>query len=255
MNATEAITRIKNLLGLEFRAESFATTKLVDGITEVTNNKDDDFAIGDTLYVVGESTLQPAPEGSHETREGLVVTLDSESIIIKIEAKAEMEDVSEAVEDILDEKEDMMSSAVLADGTKIETDEDGDFAVGQQLYFITSEGERVKALPGEHTTTSGITIVTDGDGIITGVKYPDESGEGSLEDMKRDMEKMKESMSALVSLITELNGKFKTDLSTLRKDFEGFKSQPDREPVLKKFNSTKDNLDYKLELIKSLNQK
>jgi hypothetical protein len=34
---------------------------------------------------------------------------------------------------------------------------------------------------GEHTTDSGIVITVDGDGIISGVKHPDEEGEGSLE--------------------------------------------------------------------------
>jgi hypothetical protein len=38
------------------------------------------------LYVVGESTLTPAPAGSHITRENLKVTVDAESVIIAIES-------------------------------------------------------------------------------------------------------------------------------------------------------------------------
>jgi hypothetical protein len=252
MNATEAIVRIKSLLGLEFRAEKFATTKLMDGSTEVTNNKEDDLAIGDTLYVVGESTLSPAPEGEHITREGVKVYVDSESIITGLEMEGEMEDeVKEDETKIEDEKVDMMSSATLPDGTKVETDEDGKFAVGQQLYFITSEGEKVTAPEGEHTTESGVVIVTDDKGIITGVKYPDETAEGSLGSINKDMQKMSAAMSELTTLVGELNGKFKTEIATLRKEVSEFKKQPDREPVLKKFSTTKtDLLDWKIELIK-----
>jgi len=64
MKAHEAINKIKEMLNLSFKKESFATTALDDG-TEVTNNLDSDFMIGQILYVVGESTLTPAPAGSH----------------------------------------------------------------------------------------------------------------------------------------------------------------------------------------------
>lgn len=74
------------------------------------------------------------------------------------------------------------AEATLADGTKITNMVDGDFAVGQELHVITEEGEHVIAPSGEHTTESGIVITVDEAGQITGVKYPDEAGEGSLED-------------------------------------------------------------------------
>jgi hypothetical protein len=248
MNATEAITKIRTLLGLEFRAEKFTSTKLIDGKTEVTNNKEEELQIGDTLYVVGETTLTPAPEGEHITREGLVVEVDSESIIISME----MEDVEESETEESDESVDMMSSATLPDGTKIETDEDEPFAVGQQLYFITESGERVSAPEGEHTTESGITIVTDEDGIITGVKYPDESGDGSLESMKRNMEKMSRALHQMTSVMESMNGKFKAELTNLKKEVAEFKKSPDRQPVVKKNLATKsDLLDWKIELIRN----
>lgn len=257
MNATEAIQRITDLLGLKFKSETFATTKLVDGITEITNNKDSDLAVGDTLFVVGESTLTPAPAGEHITREGLKLEVDMESTITSIEMESdEGMEVKEDETEIENEKEDMMSSGTLADGTKIETDESGDFAVGQQLYFITSEGDKVKAPEGEHTTESGITIVTDAEGIITGVKYPNEAGEGSLEDYKKEMDKMKEAMSSMLTLMSEMNGKFKTEIGALKNEVENFKKAPDREPVLKKFASnTNEILEWKLELLKSSTRK
>jgi hypothetical protein len=160
---------------------------------------------------------------------------------------------TEVETEIEDEKTDMMSSAVLTDGTKIETDESGDFKVGQKLYVITKEGEKVSAPEGEHTTESGITIVVDGEGIITGVKYPEKEGEGSL---KQDMTDMKYAMTELLSMITEMNGKFKTELNSLKTEFNEFKKQPDRAPVVKTISNSKENLmDLKLELIKQSTNK
>lgn len=249
MNAKEAINRISELLNLKFKEEKFFVTKLMDGETEVTNNKEAELQIGDELYIVKESTLSPAPMGEHITREGVKVTVDEAAVIVKLETK-ESEEVEDRVEEgivgIEDEREDMMSSDTLADGTKIETDEAGKFAVGQQLYFMTESGEKVKAPAGEHTTQSGITIVTDGEGVITGVKYPDESGEGSLEDYK----KMKEAMSEMVSLLGEFS-KFAKDFESFKKDFEEFKKQPDRTPVVKNFSTNESILDWKLELLKN----
>ena len=85
MNAKQAIDKIAELLKFTFKSEKFYSTKLQDG-TEVTNNLDEDFKIGQVLYVVGESTLTPAPVGTHITRENLKVTVDSESVIIAIES-------------------------------------------------------------------------------------------------------------------------------------------------------------------------
>jgi len=248
MNAQEAVTRIRELLGLKLNAK-FAKTKLADGQTEVTNNKDTELALGDALYVVAEDgTLSPAPMGEHVTREGIKVYVDAESNIYSLENVV----VEEAVEAIQDEKEDMMSAATLADGTKVETDSPGEFAVGEKLYVVTEAGDRTLAPEGEHTTQSGITLVVDGEGTITGVKYPDQSGEGSLEEMKKEMKKMREAMSSVLTLVNDLNGKFKNEISGLRNEVQDFKKAPDREPVLKKHAATKsDLLDWKLELLKN----
>lgn len=249
MNAKEALERISTLLNLNFKAEKFYTTKLKDGMTEITNNKTEDFMIGDEVFMVGESTLAPVLEGEYITREGMIIKTDTMGKIISMAAETEDEGskVAEIEIEIEDEKEDMMSSATLTDGTKIETDETGDFKVGQKLYVITQEGEKVSAPEGEHTTESGITLVVDGEGFITGVKYPEKDGEGSLSEMK----KMKEAMSEMIGLLKDLND-FKADFNKLKDDFDTFKKSPDREPVLKKFSSTAaERLDWKLELIKS----
>jgi len=250
MTATDAIQKIVDLLGLKVKSEKFYSTKLEDGQTEITNNREGEtFEIGDEIFVVKDSILQPAPSGEHKTREGLVISVGEDSVVYKIESK-EMVDgkVVETETEIEDEtKTDMMSSATLTDGTKVETDESGDFKPGQKLYVITQEGERVSAPEGEHTTESGIVLTVDRDGFLTGVKYPDEPGEGSLEEMK----KMKEMMMEVVSMMKKMEG-FTNDFESFKKDFEEFKKQPDREPVLQtKFSKSNDLLDWKYELIKS----
>lgn len=105
MNASEAISKIKEMLGLEFSAEKvetteekFATTELQDG-TRVTNDKEGDFELGDKLYVVAEDgTLTPAPAGEHTLKDGYVVVLDEESTLIEIRVP-ESEDVADVVEE------------------------------------------------------------------------------------------------------------------------------------------------------------
>lgn len=77
--------------------------------------------------------------------------------------------------------------AELIDDTKITNMLDADFEVGQELHVITAEGEHVLAPSGEHVTKSGIILTVDGEGIITGVKHPEEEGEGSLEATEEEM--------------------------------------------------------------------
>jgi len=255
MNASEAIKKIADLLNMNIKAEKFMTTVLVDDVTEITNNKSDEegFQVGDELFIKNETTLSPAPEGTHVTREGLELYVGADSIIYKIETAeptAEEGVVDEAEVTVGDETStDMMSSATLTDGTKVETDTPGDFVVGDKLYVITQANERVQAKEGEHTTESGIVLVVDAEGFITGVKYPDEAGEGSLENLKKDMETMKEAMSQMLGLFTEMN-KYKEELSSIKSEFNEFRKQPDRSPVVK-HKSTPSVLDLKYELLKN----
>ena len=108
MNATDAINKIKEMLGLEFSSvekpttevveEAFATTELEDG-TRITNDKEGEFEIGDKVYVVAEdATLTPAPSGEHMLRDGYVIVLDEESTLIEIRVPQ-----SEDVADVVDE--------------------------------------------------------------------------------------------------------------------------------------------------------
>jgi hypothetical protein len=238
MNANEAINKIAELLGLKFKSESFMKTKLMDGDVTVTNNSDGPFTIGDGLFIVGEdSILKPAPAGTHKTREGLILTLGEDSIIMKIEdePKVEVESPIDEASVEIEVNTESMTKAELTDGTKIETDEEGDFKVGQKLFVITEEGDKVQAPTGEHTTKSGVVLTVDGEGFITGVKYPDEKGEGSLEDYKKEMKKMKEAMGQIMSMMQNFN----KDLESYKTDYEDFKNSPvfDKPIVRKTFGS------------------
>lgn len=252
MNAKEAIDKIAELLGMKFKGEKFSITKLVDNETSVTNNSETPFTIGEDLYIVGEEgILKPAPGGTHTTREGLVLTVDEAGKIIKIEEKQPEESqpdatVQEAETEIEVETE-VLSSATLTDGTKVETDEEGDFKVGQKLYVITEAGEKVGAPEGEHTTESGITLTVDSDSLITGVKYPDEPGEGSLESKKQEMKDLKEAMGRML----EMMQKFNTELDSIKTDYEEFKSLPIHKPLNPTLTFGKENiLDAKVKFLR-----
>lgn len=93
MNAQEAINKIKLMLGLE--AEAAATPKvnvenveladatLVDGtIVRV----DGEFEVGKSIFVVTEEGDVPAPDGAHETTDGVIVTTEG-GVIVSIEEK------------------------------------------------------------------------------------------------------------------------------------------------------------------------
>lgn len=70
------------------------------------------------------------------------------------------------------------ASATLEDGTKITNDKEGEFAVGDKV-FVVVDGVNKAAPEGDHITESGMTITLDAESIITGMKRPDEAGEGS----------------------------------------------------------------------------
>ena len=217
-------------------------------MTEVTNNHEGPFTIGDDLFIVEDSILKPAPAGSHQTRENLILTVAEDSKIVKIEEVEDEDDSSvDEAERQIEVDTETMSTATLADGSKIETDEEGEFQVGQQLYVITESGERVKyTQPGEHTTTSGIVLTVDSEGVITGVKYPDQSGEGSLEDYRKNMEDMKKAMSEMLSMMN----KFSKELDSFKSDYAEFKKQPNfTQPVVKKTFGKENLIDAKYEFL------
>lgn len=299
MNATQALDKIVKLLGLRFKKESFFTTILEDGKTEVTNNSDDELQVGQTLYVLGEATLQPAPAGTHKTREGLVLTLDEESTITKIEvtsAEAEVERNQEEVESSKME----MTVAEDAQGQKLESPT---FDVGEEVYVLGPDGEKTPVSDGEHQVvlkdSSGnenkIRIQTvDGKIVqrenveqmaeVDMAEFPwdecmlkmQEEGYGeevatricgsikaknmSKAKMSSDLyfeqvaqvEKLKDGITQLLSLVETINGKFKTELSELKSEFNTFKNSPERKPVDKKVDYKEKFEDYRVNILKEL---
>ena len=89
------------------------------------------------------------------------------------------------------EKTEKFDSATLEDGTKVTNDIDDKFAIGQDLFVIDGEGQKVAAPEGDHVTESGIVLTVDAEGKIADIKYPDVAGEGeglADEEEKKEME-------------------------------------------------------------------
>jgi len=139
MNASEAINKIKTMLGLEFSkdttettTEMFATTELTDG-TKITNDKEGEFELGDKIYVVGDDAqLTPAPSGEHTLRDGYVVVVDEEGTLIEIRVP-DSEDVAEVVDESATSEEDMSE----------ETTETTDLNFEEELTNIKSSIEQM----------------------------------------------------------------------------------------------------------------
>jgi hypothetical protein len=256
MNATEAIDKIVKLLKLDFKREEFKSSFLEDG-TEVTNNMSDEseFEVGQTLYVVKESTLAPAPKGSHTTREGLVLTVDSESTIIAIASKDT--DETEVKVEVESGKKEEMTIAEDAQGQKLESPT---FDVGEPVFVIGESGEKSSAPDGEHQVVlkdeSGnenkIRIMTK-DGIITERENVEEMKEDKMSsDFSKDITDIKESITQLIELVNSMNGKFKTEVNSLKNDFDTFKKSPERKSVEEKKTYVESFSDYKVDLIKKM---
>jgi len=120
MNANEAINKIKLMLGLDNETTSvtseaiignveLAEATLVDGtIVRV----DGDFEVGKAIVVVTAEGDIPAPDGAHETTDGLIVTTEG-GIIVSIEEKApEAEEVVEVEEASAEFSEEFVNSIV-----------------------------------------------------------------------------------------------------------------------------------------------
>jgi hypothetical protein len=85
MNANEAVSKIRLLLGLNEATFTFATAVLVDG-TEVKT--EGEMVEGTSLMVVTPEGEVAAPAGIHETEGGLLITVDEAGTITAIEEKA-----------------------------------------------------------------------------------------------------------------------------------------------------------------------
>ena len=254
MDATTAINNIRKMLGLQFKKETFTSTFLVDGTTEVTNNMEEDFQVGQTLYVVKESTLVPAPEGSHTTRDGMVVSVDTESTIIAITS----EDKSTDAEVEQEASKDMnYTEARDSQGQILES---STFDVGEDVFLVKDDGSKVPAPNGEHQV-----VLKDTSGnenkiriqVLDGKIIQRENVEGMMKpetmsaDFSKDIEDIKLSLNNLLELVGSMNGKFKTEFNSLKTDFESFKKLPERKSVEEVKTYTESFADYRLNLIKN----
>lgn len=117
MTAIEAIEKIRVMLGLEseetkevknqteiteevVEAEKveLAEAELVDGTIVRTEGA---LEVGKQLVVVsGEETI-PAPQGQHQTTDGLLISVDAEGVITSIEPVPETEQKEELSEDLV----------------------------------------------------------------------------------------------------------------------------------------------------------
>jgi len=120
MNVNDVITKLRIMLGAEEEVvetvtETMAEATLVDGTVVFTEGE---LAPGAVLYVkVDEGEAPFAPEGMHETTDGLLVTVGENGEIASIEEKATEEVVAEekveevAMEDEIVEEEKVMLDA------------------------------------------------------------------------------------------------------------------------------------------------
>jgi len=253
MNATEAINNIVKMLGLQFKKETFKSTFLIDGSTEVTNNMEEDFQVGQTLYVVKESTLAPAPEGSHETRDGFIVSVDSESTIIAIVSADKSTDAE------VEQENGKMMDYTEARDAQGQILESPTFDVGEDVYLV-KDGEKSPAPDGEHQV-----VLKDTSGNENKIRIQVKDGkiiqrenvEGMMKpqmmnaDFSKDIEDIKLSLNNLLELVGSMNGKFKTELNSLKTDFDTFKKLPERKSVEEKKTYTESFADYRLNLIKN----
>lgn len=150
MNATQAINKIKEMLGLEFKVEEpkkeeFAETYLEDGTTMVTNDKEGDFEMGDIIYVKDEEgTLTPAPAGEHTLRDGYVIVLDEESRLIEIRIP-KSEDVGDVVDENAASEEEMSTEEKQTETMNFEEElKTIKSSIEQMLKLMESQSEDFK---------------------------------------------------------------------------------------------------------------
>lgn len=256
MNATQAIDKIVQLLGLKLKKESFFATVLMDGETQVTNNLDSDFGIGQTLYVVGDSTLTPAPFGTHVTREGLALTVDEESTITKIE-----EEVKEAEQEVVEDQVEVESSKIKmteAKDAQGQVLESPTFDVGEEVYVVDADGAKTPVANGEHQV---VLKDTEGNDVKIRIQTVDgkiiqrENVEGMSTDFTSQLEEIKLGISQLLEVVDSMNGKFKTEISSIKNDFETFKNAPERKPLEKRADFKETFDDFKVDFLKELRNK
>lgn len=239
MNKAEIKRKLAELIGLSsYRFGSYKTT-------EGTEFKVEKMEIGMPIYVITPEGELPVPEGDYEMESGMKVKVKEGMI-------SEIKDVDTTEEEV------EMAEATLVDGTKVEVE--GDFEVGKPLFVITESGERVAAPEGEHTTESGIVVVVDASGVITGLTRPDETPEGSLEAEKTEvsMEELVDEFASMVKKLMAEIDSMKDKQEEMNQKFSKFAAEPAGEKVFdrKGYLAEKENHKFsKLEALSKLKAK
>ena len=106
MNVNQVITKLKVMLGAEEEViikEKMAEATLIDGTEVYTEGE---LQAGAILYVrAGEGEADPtAPEGMHETTDGIIVSVGESGEITNVEEKGSEETVEEAEESFEEEE-------------------------------------------------------------------------------------------------------------------------------------------------------
>ena len=216
MNKKEIKRKIAELIG--FTKFSFSTYKTTDGVEMNVESME----LGMPIYVITPQGQLPVEDGDYEMENGM-----------KLKVKEGM--VSEIIDGSIEgevEENVVMDEATLVDGTKVMTD--GSLEVGKQLYVITEAGDKVNAPEGEHTTDSGIVVVVDANGVITGITKPDEAPQGSLE-AEAEVEMTSEDLlneftSVIRGLMAEIKD-MKDKQEKMEEQFSKFKAEPAAERV------------------------
>lgn len=99
MTINDALNKLTVMLGLNSQVVATEAVETNDETVEVTLAEatlvsgavvtvEGEFEVGKALFVVTEEGNIQAPEGIHETTEGLIITVDAEGMIVSIEEKA-----------------------------------------------------------------------------------------------------------------------------------------------------------------------
>lgn len=255
MTRSEIKRKIAQLIGGSFF--SFSSYKTKEGSEfKITGEK---MEIGSPIYVITPEGELPVTDGDYELENGMKIKIKA-GVISNIEdgLNPEGTPIDETagdgdVDGIDEMGKQKMDEATLVDGTIVGTD--GDFEIGKKLYVKDQDGNWVQAPTGEHTTESGIVLVVDEEGSITGLKKPGVEPQGSLEMSAEDL--LVAFTDAMRQLTTELTS-LKQEHSILKERFEKVASEPAGERVFDRkgyFQSMEADRTSKVEALASLKNK
>jgi hypothetical protein len=233
--------------------------KLMDSDTEVTNNKESDFVLGEEIYIAknGEQ-LEFAPPGKHVLADGREIVLDEASKLVEImDTKADSR-VAKSDEEVKDMKEELTK----VEDTKGQILESDTFDVGEKVFVM--DGDEAKPAPdGEYEfelrDTSGnenkIKIFVK-DGVITERENVEEMKVNpptidELMGMKEEVAMLKVAMEEMLGYLRKKEESMSQEMSDIRKDFENFKKSPAAAPIKQEKNVQQTFEDWRYEQLKA----